>query len=107
VDSRRFDRIARRLAGTATRRTAVGAAVALVVGAPLADSVAAVPRVCRAERKTCTKDAQCCTGTCRIGRQVPLRDRNRCGCDGLVVCGECIAAPVSEHEMQAIQAMIC
>ena len=77
MDQQRFDALTRRLVSTASRRTMLGAATAFLIGGASANAAPAATR-CRGDRKTCTRDAQCCSGSCLVGRDVPLRDRNRC-----------------------------
>ena len=59
------------------------ALAALLGGGSLvvADASAATTQ-CRRGRQTCQRDGQCCSGVCPRTRATPLRDRNRCTCDG-------------------------
>jgi hypothetical protein len=80
MDARRFDSLARRLAGTRTRRSLVGALIAGAGVAAVGDSAAATRLTCRANGKSCTRNAQCCGGTCLTSRDLPRAQRNRCSC---------------------------
>jgi hypothetical protein len=106
MDHRRFDALSRRLATSASRRTVLGAATALVIGGAAAGNATAATR-CRGERKTCTRNTQCCSGLCQVGREVPLRERNRCSCPGDVICGQCFLTPVSEKQRKDIVTALC
>jgi len=86
VDGTQFDRLTRAFARVGTRRQVVAGAAAVAIGAGVAGADAATR--CRAGRQTCQRDNQCCSGICRRGKDVPLKDRNRCACgDGETQCG--------------------
>jgi hypothetical protein len=93
MDGARFDRLSRLLAGQDDRRGVVrklAAAVAGIsaAGALQADEAAAAATACRKGRQTCSRNAQCCSGTCQLGTGFSLRDRNRCACEGgKTLCG--------------------
>jgi len=80
MESARFDRFARLLGATTSRRAGFGLAVALLTGAAVADPASAAA-TCRRGRQTCQRNAQCCSGTCQTGRGLSTRDRNRCTCE--------------------------
>jgi hypothetical protein len=92
MDGRRFDALARRLTKAATRRAAVGAALALAFGAAVADDAVAARSTCRRFGQSCTRGSQCCTGQCATGSKVPRASRNRCVCPtGEGLCnGACV-----------------
>lgn len=104
MDGAAFDRIATSVAKIATRRLVVAAALALAGMAVAGDGAGASRRpTCRAANAGCTRNGQCCSGICELGRGVHRHRRNRCrcvadcagktcgndGCGG--VCGECSA----------------
>jgi len=110
MEARRFDSLTRRLAGARTRRAVVGALIAGASVAAVGESASAGRATCRAMWASCTRNQQCCTGTCATGRTYPRVLRNRCvcipdcgggkcnvsdgcgnfcpGCDDGLVCGE-------------------
>ena len=89
MDHRRFDAFSRALAHTGSRRTAVRAALAAIVGGSAVGlaSGADARIVCRKMQQSCSRDQQCCGGYCDRRRNIPRELRNRCGCRaGNVVC---------------------
>jgi hypothetical protein len=85
MDSARFDQLTRRLSVTRTRRSLVGAALALLGSGVAAHKASAEPpsihrTVCRPVGVGCTRHAQCCSATCVTGRALPRNVRNRCAC---------------------------
>jgi hypothetical protein len=101
MDGNRFDAISRALGAGVSRRGALRIIAAVVAGGSatrLADDAAAIPSgpsrrsLCRVPFAGCTKDGQCCTGTCMTSRSLPRSQRNRCACDnGLTPCnGFCV-----------------
>ena len=89
VDQQAFHRLTTVIATATSRRAAMRAAVAILVGgAGLAATTDAGAATCRRGRQTCSRNAQCCSGTCQTGRGIPTRDRNRCTCEaGTRLCG--------------------
>jgi hypothetical protein len=81
MDPKRFDLLSRALGRSASRRAAVAAIAAALGGGAIGVGDAAARGRCRAGRATCTRDSQCCSGTCQLGRGFPLKDRNRCACE--------------------------
>jgi hypothetical protein len=73
MDGLRFDRVARLLAGKSNRRQVVAALLGVGTTAAISTGASARPR-CRGEGLTCTKDSDCCSGSCErlggIGRHV-------------------------------------
>ena len=94
----RFDTLSRGFARAVSRRRGLALAIGLVAAGGL-DSDATAARTCRRAQSSCTRNAQCCTGTCRKGAAVPRAQRNRCGCgEGLTVCNErCVELGTVEH----------
>ena len=105
MDGTTFDRFSRALATGLSRRRAVLAALGLGAAAlaGVALDAGAAPARCRAGRATCSKNSQCCSGTCRTGRGIPLADRNRCTCEGGTVnCnGRCVDKKTDERNCGA------
>ena len=89
MDQQAFHRLTTVIATATSRRAAMRAAVAILVGgAGLATTTGASAATCRKGRQTCSRNAQCCSGTCQTGRVIPTRDRNRCTCEaGTGLCG--------------------
>jgi len=89
VNAPRFDQLTRTLA----RRALIAGALGLVA-APVRVR-AAVRTTCRAAGQGCTHAAQCCSGRCAVGKDLPRRQRNRClgACEtsSAFVCGVDIA----------------
>jgi len=79
MDGTRFDRFTRALTIAGTRRGAITAAVAVLVGGPVGDAGA---RVCRKAGTGCSRGVQCCSGFCDTRRNASRSVRNRCGCTG-------------------------
>jgi len=104
MDSRRFDMLTRRLAGSTTRRGMLRtAATAIVAGGALAtvsDANALQRRTCRPLAAGCVSSAQCCSGLCDRRSSTPRRQRNRCACpEGTITCegGTCVEPGTMEH----------
>jgi hypothetical protein len=108
MNGHRFDAIARRVAGVASRRRVAGVASrrrvarALIAAVLLAGSDATAERPrrpCRRVSDICLRDRDCCTGVCDTRRTLPPARRNRCGCpDGLAACGrQCIDLDVDRR----------
>jgi hypothetical protein len=91
MDGNRFDNLSRALSHAASRRSAIRAAVAAVVGgASLAavGNASAVAIVCRAPGQACSRNDQCCSAYCEQRRTAPARTRNKCQCPaGNTICG--------------------
>jgi hypothetical protein len=94
VDQRSFDQMARLLAGAASRRTGLKAAVGALFGAAVLPAPADA-RKSRSQRpetegpcgngkrkdNQCTKDSQCCTGICDVSKGKKNKDKKgRCRC---------------------------
>jgi len=93
MDGTAFDALTRALSTGLTRRRGLGVLVGLAAGAGrAADSATANGRrtTCRPTGSGCTRNSQCCTGTCETRRTVLRSQRNRCicipDCDGKT-CG--------------------
>ena len=83
MDDRRFDTLSRTLADRRTRRTLLTRAAIAIAGGVGAASLAggeahAARATCRNAGGSCTRNAQCCSGVCLTGRDVPRGRRNRC-----------------------------
>ena len=97
MDGTRFDRLTRAFARVGTRRQVVAGVAVVAVGAGGLEAADAATR-CRAGRQTCQRDGQCCSGACRRGKDVPLKDRNRCACgESETPCGN-ICADLQQDE---------
>jgi hypothetical protein len=99
MDGTRFDGLTRVIARVGTRRQAIAALAAALGGAAVAGGEVSVAATrCRVGRQTCSRDGQCCSGTCQRGKVTPLKDRNRCACgDGETLCGN-ICADLAHDE---------
>jgi hypothetical protein len=101
MDPSSFDRLSRLLARAATRRAAIGAVVAALTGAATVTGADADTAQCVAGGKSCRRNSQCCSGTCRLVggsgvRRVCDCDAGTARCDGACVsidtperCGSC------------------
>jgi hypothetical protein len=83
MDAPRFDHLSRRLGARLTRRSAIARAAVAVAGTAgasglTADMAAASSATCRGARRSCTRNAQCCSGHCETGRDIPRARRNKC-----------------------------
>ena len=85
MDTSSFDRIARTLGSATSRRTGLALAAAGLLGR--VGSAVAVPRPagpCKATRRPdniCTKDSDCCTGSCNVNPGQGNKDgKGRCRC---------------------------
>jgi hypothetical protein len=83
MDHRDFDRLARALHASGTRRRAIRTALAGLIGigatAAISGGTSAAPRAtCRRNGASCTRASQCCDGNCPTGHAVPRAKRNRC-----------------------------
>jgi hypothetical protein len=90
MDGSRFDQLSRLLGQGLNRRGAVRAALAAIAGGAIAlDGEDAQARVvCRKGGYQCTRNGQCCTGSCATGRGASRNQRNRCACEtGRELCG--------------------
>ena len=111
MDQHAFDRLTRTLATRLGRRAglrAIAGLAAVGAGASITGHAAAgggppLDPFCRAGRQTCTRNQQCCSGTCNVGRGVPIQHRNRCACaGGLTVCGgRCVDISASDSHCGA------
>ena len=103
MDGGRFDRLTRAWSLRIGRRSALrGLAATVAVGGLAAgEGAAAISPVphCRPSGHTCRRDEQCCSGSCPVGRTVPIHERNRCACaEGLVrVNGRCVDLATDER----------
>lgn len=81
MDGRRFDDIARRLAGVSSRRRVFLGALFGAGGllAATSDSDAA-DRICRLGGHRCVRNSQCCSGECRTGSSFRRSMRHTCTC---------------------------
>jgi hypothetical protein len=87
LDAHRFDSLTRALGIALGRRRFLALTTGVVVGASTSVDGADAATRCRKGRQTCSRNTQCCSGACQTGRDVPMRDRNRCTCeDGLQQC---------------------
>jgi hypothetical protein len=97
MDGQRFDRLTRMIA---SRRGVVRGLAAVVIGGSALGVADADARIstCRRGRQTCQRDNQCCSGQCRRGIEVQLKDRNRCACeDGWHFCGHACIDPLNDE----------
>jgi hypothetical protein len=89
----RIDQIARALALRLNRRLLAAGLAATVLGGGVhgaAAAPAAARNRCRVDGSACTRGSQCCVGQCATGRDIPRRQRHRCGCYPGVLCnGAC------------------
>ena len=85
MDGERFDVIAKRLAGTASRRNTLravaGIALGGLLGLPAAEGTVAGRR-CRRARRACTRNGQCCSGNCASGWCCPKGETACCTAPG-------------------------
>ena len=107
MDHHGFDNLTRTLAARLGRRAglrAIAGLAAVGAGASITGHAAAgggppLDPFCRAGRQTCTRNQQCCSGTCNVGRGVPIQHRNRCVCEGgLTVCGSRCVSTASNRD---------
>jgi hypothetical protein len=94
MDASHFDHLSRRLGARLTRRGAIARAAVALAGAAGATTFAAgdaraARGTCRNAGGSCTRNAQCCSGACATGRDVPRARRNKCqACaPGALTCG--------------------
>jgi hypothetical protein len=90
MDGNRFDRLTRLLASATSRRNAVKGALGVAFGGAAAASIVDDGEAiqCRRGGSYCTRNSQCCSGTCRTGSRFPTKVRNRCSCGaGQADCG--------------------
>ena len=90
MDGNRFDRLTRLLASATSRRTAIKGAFGIAIGGATAGAMVEDGEAirCRLGGNYCTRNSQCCSGTCRTGSRWPTRLRNRCACNpGQTDCG--------------------
>ena len=86
MEGQRFDDLTRRLTATLNRRRVMASLLGVAGAAALGSGAEARVR-CRAWDASCTRSSQCCTAYCETSRQAPRRQRNRCGCGPLALCG--------------------
>jgi len=92
MEHRRFDALSRVLGASTTRRSAVRAGLAMIVGGVAVGGTGdarAGRATCRALGSSCSRGAQCCTGVCETSRTAPRAERNRC----VGARASCVARP--------------
>ena len=97
MDPRAFDGLTRKLASSASRRTAVLAAAAGMFASALAllpfradaQVTTAAEQICRETHDVCRRDGQCCSQRCRQGRCACRRPGGNCVFDGFLVDRAC------------------
>ena len=102
MDGKRFDGLSRVLGRGITRRGAVKAALGAMVGGAVGvglDVGADAASRCSLGGYQCTRNGQCCTGTCLTGNNLPRTQRNRCKCEaGTTLCGaRCVPLTSTRH----------
>jgi len=98
MDPTHFDRLARTIDATASRRRILGGLLGLA-GAAAATRESAAATRCLGGRRFCRRNNQCCSGVCNLDKAARRLDRNRCTCaeNETLVNGRCIAC--QEWEM--------
>jgi len=102
MDGTHFDNLTRLVGRGTTRRRVIAVALGMTAIAVDAGAASAARPTCREYGVGCTRGSQCCSAKCLTNRQLPRRQRNRCGCavgysrcDGVCIdtdndkCGGC------------------